>query len=172
MLRPVCYVFFFGYVNSFLSRSFMKKEILIFSFIILSRLPMWKLEVPHSMDRSSRHLLRLVISCRKLSAEVSAPQTQAIVAMAATTEPEFALRQRALLSRNPSAKLLWNSATAARVGEILAQRLRAIGVDGVSVDLDQELARPPHWRRSVSPFFEAVQRSGVRIEDADKLQWP
>lgn len=124
------------------------------------------------MDRVSRHLLRLVISCRKLSAEVSVPQTEAIVAMATSSEPEFALPQRALLARNPSKKILWNPETAARVGEILAQRLLAIGVDEVSVDHGEELARPPHWRRSVSPFFESVQRSGVRIEGAEKLRWP
>jgi hypothetical protein len=125
-----------------------------------------------SMERSSLHLLRLVVSCRKLSAEIYPPQTQTIVAMATSTEPEFAPRQRALQARNPSAKLLWSPATAARIGEILSQRLLAIGVYGVSVDIDEELSRPPHWRRSISPFFESFQRSGVRIDGAEKLQWP
>ncbi|KAJ4757994.1 Ribosomal L18p/L5e family protein [Rhynchospora pubera] len=121
------------------------------------------------MDRASRHLLRLVVSCRKLSAEVSSPHSQTIIAMATSTEPEFALKQRALLARNPSSKLLWTPRTAVRVGEILANRLLGLGIDGVTVDLDEELARPPHWRRSLSPFFESVQRSGVRIDGAEKL---
>ncbi|KAJ1703697.1 hypothetical protein LUZ63_003476 [Rhynchospora breviuscula] len=120
--------------------------------------------------RASRHLLRLVVSCRKLSAEVSSPHSQTIVAMATSTEPEFALKQRALLARNPSSKVLWTPRSAARVGEILANRLLGLGIEGVSVDLDVELARPPHWRRSLSPFFESVQRSGVRIDGAEKLR--
>ncbi|KAJ4798860.1 Ribosomal L18p/L5e family protein [Rhynchospora pubera] len=125
------------------------------------------------MDRASRHLLRLVVSCRKLSAEVSSPHSQTIIAMATSTEPEFALKQRALLARNPSSKLLWTPRTAVRVGEILANRLLGLGIDGVTVDLDEELAgrlTGGDLSRLSSSLFSALESELMVLRSSD--QWP
>ncbi|XP_020099484.1 uncharacterized protein LOC109717929 [Ananas comosus] len=108
------------------------------------------------MERAPQHLLRVVLSCRRITAEVTAPapRSEAIVAMASSSEPEFAAAERA------------------RLGERLAARLRELGVARVRLDLDEELARPPHHRRPLSSLFLSVQRAGVRVDGADELRWP
>nr|CAD1832222.1 unnamed protein product [Ananas comosus var. bracteatus] len=96
------------------------------------------------MERAPQHLLRVVLSCRRITAEVTAPapRSEAIVAMASSSEPEFAAAERARLGRFPRSRSLWDARVAARVGERLAARLRELGVARVRLDLDEELARP------------------------------
>ncbi|KAJ3678137.1 hypothetical protein LUZ60_001940 [Juncus effusus] len=124
------------------------------------------------MEKSPRHLLRLALSCRHITAEVTSPppHSQTIIAMASSTESEFTTLTR--LARFHRSKFVWDEKVSARVGEILAQRLIRIGVGGVDLDLDEEVKRPGYLRRLLSPFFESVVRSGVRVEGVEKLRWP
>lgn len=123
------------------------------------------------------HLLRLVLSCRKITAEVTNPADSSIIAMASSTEQEFLARTRAKLGRFPLPRPrqgagpwgLWDAKVASRVGEKLGLRLREIGVTGVGIDLAEELSRPIRHRHMVLPLFESVRRVGVDVDGADKL---
>lgn len=116
------------------------------------------------------HLLRLVLSCRKLTAQVTHPSTDSIIAMASSSEQELLPQYRARLNRFPRQNhRFWDSKVAARVGDKLGLRLREIGVSTVAVDLHEELSRPFYLRRMVLPLFDSVQRAGVEVDGADKL---
>ncbi|CAA0820344.1 Ribosomal L18p/L5e family protein [Striga hermonthica] len=115
------------------------------------------------------HTLRLVLSCRKFTAQVTCPSSHSIIAMASSSEQEFAKEYTAKLNRFPRSKLYWNSTTASRVGEKLAARLREIGISGVRIDAQEELARPIHYRKMLGPFFASVKRTGIAVEGAEKL---
>ncbi|KAK9289115.1 hypothetical protein L1049_017588 [Liquidambar formosana] len=120
-------------------------------------------------SHQQQHLLRLVLSCRKITAQVTNPTTSSIVAMASSSEQEFVTHYRAKLARFPRFHNFWDAKTASRVGEKLGFRLREIGVSGVDIDLREELSRPIHHRRMVIPFFDSVKRSGVVVAGAEKL---
>lgn len=116
-----------------------------------------------------RHLLRLALSCRKITAQVTNPATLSIVAMASSSEQEFVSHYRAKLNRFPRSYNFWDAKIASRVGEKLAFRLREIGVTDVQIDLHEELSRPVHQRIMVSPLFHSVRRAGVAVAGAEKL---
>ncbi|KAI6695929.1 hypothetical protein NL676_023639 [Syzygium grande] len=118
----------------------------------------------------NQHLLRLVLSCRKITAQVTDPATSSIVAMASSSEQEFLARNRAKLARFPRTRHgVWDASVASRVGEKLGFRLIEIGVGNVEIDLDEELARPIRHRQMVLPLFDSVRRAGVAVGGADKL---
>ncbi|CAH9131452.1 unnamed protein product [Cuscuta epithymum] len=117
-----------------------------------------------------RHLLRLVLSCRKITAQVTHPQTASIIAMASSAEQEFAAQHRAKLNRFPRSHNFWDSKIAARVGEKLGHRLNEAGVLQVEIDHREELARPIHHRKMVSPLFDAVKRAGIGLAGGEKLE--
>lgn len=114
--------------------------------------------------------LRLAVGCRKLTAQVTVPETQSIVAMASSTEADFLPQYRAKINRIPRTYRLWDANIAARVGENLGRRLREIGVDGVQIDVPEEVSRPPHFQKMVRPLFDSVQLAGVRVFGSEKLQ--
>ncbi|KAJ4844024.1 hypothetical protein Tsubulata_032731 [Turnera subulata] len=117
-----------------------------------------------------RHLLRLVLSCRKLTAQVTNPSTSTIIAMASSTEQEFLAQYRARLARFPlSRHNIWDASMASRVGEKLGFRLKEIGITSIGIDLDEELSRPVHHRKRVLPLFDSVKRVGVDVDGAEKL---
>ncbi|KAG1363708.1 Ribosomal L18p/L5e family protein [Cocos nucifera] len=118
------------------------------------------------------HLLRLVLSCRKITAQVTLPRTETIVAMASSSEQEFVAQQRTRLGRFPRSRSEWDARVAARIGEKLGLRLKEAGVSAVQIDLAEELSRPPHYRRSLASLFGSIQRAGVHVAGAEKLQWP
>ena len=89
--------------------------------------------------------------------------------MASSSEKEFIPLYRARLNRFPRHNRLWDSRTAARVGDKLALRLHDIRVSAVSIDLQEELSRPPHLRQLVLPLFDSVRRAGVLVHGAEKL---
>ncbi|KAG9447069.1 hypothetical protein H6P81_013197 [Aristolochia fimbriata] len=115
-------------------------------------------------------LLRLLVSCRRITAQVTNPKTAAIVAMASSSEQEFLPEYRARLNRIPRSHNFWDPKTASRVGEKLGFRLREIGVRGVEIDVEEELSRPLHYRRSIISLFDSVERSGVRVAGAENLR--
>uniref|UniRef100_A0A2N9IM02 Uncharacterized protein n=1 Tax=Fagus sylvatica TaxID=28930 RepID=A0A2N9IM02_FAGSY len=115
------------------------------------------------------HLLRLVLSCRKLTAQVTQPSTASIIAMASSSEQEFVPLYRARLNRFPRQTRFWDSKVAARVGDKLAFRLHEIRISTVSIDLHEELSRPLHLRQLVLPLFDSVRRAGVVVDGAEKL---
>ena len=117
------------------------------------------------------HLLRLVLSCRKITAQVTNPTTSSIIAMASSSEQEFAAQYRAKLNRFPRSHNYWDSKIASRIGEKLGFRLKEIGVSDVEIDLIEELSRPIHHRKMVIPLFESVKRSGVGVAGAEKLEF-
>ncbi|PKA54756.1 hypothetical protein AXF42_Ash000591 [Apostasia shenzhenica] len=125
------------------------------------------------MEGAGGHLLRLLVSCRKITAQVTKGSTETIVAMASSGEQEFAAEARARLYRRPRSPRLWDERVAARVGEKLALRLRQIGVSDLRLDVDDcdrdRLSRPPHYRRSLALLFKSVERAGVRVAGADDL---
>uniref|UniRef100_M4F1C5 Uncharacterized protein n=1 Tax=Brassica campestris TaxID=3711 RepID=M4F1C5_BRACM len=65
------------------------------------------------------HLLQLVLSCRKITAQVTQRGTSTIIAMASSSEQEFLAQSRANLYRFPRSNNFWDSKTASRVGEKL-----------------------------------------------------
>ncbi|KAK3414504.1 uncharacterized protein LOC104456245 [Eucalyptus grandis] len=122
------------------------------------------------MSATGNHLLRLVLSCRKITAQVTDSATSSIVAMASSSEHEFLAHSRAKLDRFPRTRHgLWDARVASRVGEKLGFRLVGIGVGSVQIDLDEELARPIRHRRMVLPLFDSVRRAGVSVGGAEKL---
>ncbi|XP_010525966.1 PREDICTED: uncharacterized protein LOC104803661 [Tarenaya hassleriana] len=116
-----------------------------------------------------RHLLQLVLSCRKITAQVTQPGSSTIVAMASSSEQEFVAQLRAKLNRFPRAKSLWDSRTASRVGEKLGLRLREIGVEAIAIDADEEISRPIHHRKMVLPLLDSVRRTGVQVDGTEQL---
>ncbi|OVA09317.1 hypothetical protein BVC80_897g22 [Macleaya cordata] len=122
------------------------------------------------MATGHQHLLRLILSCRKITAQVTNPKTDSIVAMASSSEQEFMAQYRAKLNRIPRSQKLWDAKIASRVGEKLGFRLKEIGVSDVQIDLHEELSRPIHHRKMVFPFFDSVKHTGVCIDGAEKLE--
>ncbi|XP_010517891.1 PREDICTED: uncharacterized protein LOC104793263 [Camelina sativa] len=115
------------------------------------------------------HLLQLVLSCRKITAQVTQPGSSTIVAMASSSEQEFLARSRANLYRFPHSNNFWDSKTASRVGEKLGLRLRELGVDAVSINADEEISRPIHHRKRVLPLLDSVRRTGIRVDGTEQL---
>ncbi|WCJ29035.1 Ribosomal L18p/L5e family protein [Euphorbia peplus] len=116
-----------------------------------------------------QHLLRLVLSCRKITAQVQNPTTSNIIAMASSSEQEFLAQYRIRLNRFPRSQQFWDAKTASRVGEKLGFRLKDIGITSINIDLQEELSRPIHYRKRVLPLLDSVQRVGVAVDGADKL---
>uniref|UniRef100_A0A2P2P2W8 Uncharacterized protein MANES_11G120200 n=1 Tax=Rhizophora mucronata TaxID=61149 RepID=A0A2P2P2W8_RHIMU len=122
------------------------------------------------MIANQQHLLRLVLSCRQITAHVTNPTTSAIIAMASSTEDEFLTQHRFRLSRlPPHSHQFWDARTASRVGEKLGFRLVEIGVTSINIDLHEELSRPVHYRKRVLPLFGSVKRVGVVVDGAEQL---
>lgn len=115
------------------------------------------------------HLLQLVLSCRKITAQVTNTTTSSIIAMASSSEQEFVAHYRARLNRFPRSHQFWDAKVASRVGEKLGFRLREIGVTGVRIDLREEQSRPVHYRMMVSPLFDSIKRAGVEVSSVDNL---
>lgn len=122
-----------------------------------------------STSHHNQHLLQLVVSCRKITAQVTNTNSSTIIAMASSSEQEFVTHYRAKLNRYPRSYKLWDSKVASRVGEKLGFRLREIGVSNVDIDLNQELSRPAYHRLMVLPLFDSVKRAGVSVAGVDQL---
>ncbi|GMH01347.1 hypothetical protein Nepgr_003186 [Nepenthes gracilis] len=117
-----------------------------------------------------QHLLRLVLSCRKITVQVTNPITESIIAMASSSEQEFVSHYRAKLYQLPRSHNFWGPKIASRLGEKLGIRLKEIGVADVQIDLQEELSRPVHYRKMVFPLFDSLRRTGVFVSGAEKLQ--
>lgn len=116
-----------------------------------------------------QHLLRLVLSCRKITAQVTNPASSAIIAMASSSEHEFLAQYRAKLNRFPRSHNFWDAKVASRVGEKLGFRLKDIGVNTIVIDINEELSRPIHQRKMVLPLFDSVRRAGVQVYGTERL---
>ncbi|GAU21934.1 hypothetical protein TSUD_110740 [Trifolium subterraneum] len=116
-----------------------------------------------------RHVLQLVLSCRKITAQVTNTTTSSIIAMASSSEQEFLAHNHSVLNRFPRSHRFWDAKIASRIGEKLGLRLREIGITGVQIDANEELSRPLHYRTMVSPLFRSVQRAGVHVSGADNF---
>lgn len=115
------------------------------------------------------HLLRLVLSCRKITAQVTNATTESIVAMASSSEQEFVAQYRSKLNRYPRSHNYWDAKIASRIGEKLGFRLKEMGVSDVAIDIGEELSRPVHHRKMVIPLFESVKRTGISVAGAENL---
>ncbi|XP_057791921.1 uncharacterized protein LOC131008851 [Salvia miltiorrhiza] len=80
------------------------------------------------MAAQGTHLLRVVLSCRKMTAQVTCSSSNSIVAMASSTEQEFIKDYRAKLNRFPRCIIYWDSKTASRIGDKIGIRLQEMGV--------------------------------------------
>ena len=89
--------------------------------------------------------------------------------MASSSEQEFIPLYHARLNRFPRHCRLWDSRTAARIGDKLALCLHNIRVSAVSIDLREELSRPLHLHQLVLPLFDSVRRAGVMVHGVEKL---
>ncbi|GAB2289620.1 hypothetical protein Dimus_023929 [Dionaea muscipula] len=123
------------------------------------------------VQQPEKHLLRLVLSCRKITAQVTEPTSQSIIAMASSSEQEFVPHYRAKLDQLPRTHNFWGPKIASRVGEKLGIRLKEIDIAHLRIDLQEELARPLHYRKMVIPLFDSLRRTGVVVSDAEKLQF-
>ncbi|XP_021742465.1 uncharacterized protein LOC110708600 [Chenopodium quinoa] len=124
-----------------------------------------------STARTPQHLLRLLVSCRKISAQVTNPATDSIIAMASSSEQEFVSHYRSNLNRFPRSQNYWDARIASRVGEKLGFRLKDIGVSFVEIDIHEELSRPHHHRKLVIPLFDSVKKTGVSVSGTEELQF-
>ncbi|KAM2932214.1 hypothetical protein FF1_040311 [Malus domestica] len=105
----------------------------------------------------NHHVFRLVLSCRKITAQVTSPSSSSIIAMASSSEQEFVACYRSNLNRFPRSPTFWDAKVTSRIGEKLALRFQDIGVTGVEIDLREELSRPVHHRIEVLSLFYFVQ---------------
>ncbi|KAL3614047.1 hypothetical protein CASFOL_042121 [Castilleja foliolosa] len=119
--------------------------------------------------QTAAHLLRLVLSCRQITAQVTCPINHSIIAMASSSEQEFAKEYKAKLNRFARSKFYWDSNIASRVGHKIGIRLREIGISGVRIDSQEELSRPIYYRKMLGPFFDSVKRTGIAVEGAEGL---
>ncbi|KAB2630930.1 hypothetical protein D8674_008449 [Pyrus ussuriensis x Pyrus communis] len=104
----------------------------------------------------NHHVLRLVLSCHKITAQVTSPRSSSIIAMASSSEQEFVARYRSNLNRFPRSQTFWDAKVPSRVGEKFTLRLRDISITGVEIDLCEELSRPIHHHIRVLPLFDSV----------------
>ncbi|GAB4860718.1 hypothetical protein Ancab_035881 [Ancistrocladus abbreviatus] len=103
------------------------------------------------------HLLRLALSCRKITAQVTEPVKESIIAMASSSEQEFVTDYRAKLNQLPRSHHFWGPKIASRIGEKLGIRLKQIGVGAVKIDLHEELSRHLHYRKmGIDPALSDV----------------
>ncbi|CAN4076027.1 unnamed protein product [Withania somnifera] len=123
------------------------------------------------MATRTHHVLRLLLSCRKITAQVTTTTTNTIIAMASSSEQEFTAQCKAKLNRVPRCRNLWDSKIASRVGEKLGDRLSKIEVHEVEIDVEEEVNRPVHYRKMVKPLFGSVKCKGINIIGADKLDF-
>lgn len=119
--------------------------------------------------KQNHHLLRLVLSCRKITAQVTNRTTNSIIAMASSSELEFMQLYHSKLNRYPRYHHYWDANVASRVGDKLGLRLSQIGVSDVFIDVAEESFRPIHYRKMVIPLFHSVQRAGIDVDGADKI---
>ncbi|GAB2221016.1 hypothetical protein Droror1_Dr00012178 [Drosera rotundifolia] len=126
--------------------------------------------MPNPKPHQPLHTLRLLLSCRKLTAQVTDPKTHSIIAIASSTEQEFVRHMRSKLNQLPRSHNFWGPKIASRVGEKLGDRLIEIGVSGVRIDLEEEMGRKGYYRKMVGCLFKALERCGVGVEGAEKLQ--
>ncbi|KAL3833047.1 hypothetical protein ACJIZ3_007783 [Penstemon smallii] len=125
--------------------------------------------VPAKTTQNAAHLLRLILSCRKITAQVTSPTTQSIVAMASSSEQEFVAQYKAKLNRTPRTYMLWDSKIASRIGDKIALRLVEIGIESVRINAEEELSRPIYFRKMVGPFFDSVKRAGITVAGAEDI---
>ncbi|KAI3992401.1 hypothetical protein MKX01_030287 [Papaver californicum] len=116
------------------------------------------------------HLLRLMLSCRKITAQVTSSKTDSIVAMASSSEQEFMAQYREKLNRVPRCKNLWDAKVASRVGEKIGLQLNELGICDVQIDLHEELPRPVHHKKMVMSLFDSVKLTGVCVYGAENLE--
>ncbi|ONI29312.1 hypothetical protein PRUPE_1G192700 [Prunus persica] len=106
---------------------------------------------------TNHHVLRLVLSCRKIIAQVTSPNSCSIIAMAPSFEQEFVAQYRAKLNCFPRSQIFWDAKVASLVDEKLGLCLWEIGVIGVEIDVSEELSRPVHHRIRVLPLFDSIK---------------
>ncbi|OIW03747.1 hypothetical protein TanjilG_30023 [Lupinus angustifolius] len=122
-----------------------------------------------TIHNHNHHILQLLLSCRKITAQVTNSTTSSIIAMASSSEQEFVAHYRTKLNRFPRSHQFWDAKVASRVGEKLGLRLREIGVTGVQIDHREERSRPVQYRMMVSPLFYSMKRAGVEVSGVEKL---
>ncbi|CAN6720702.1 unnamed protein product [Malus baccata var. baccata] len=87
----------------------------------------------------NHHVFCLVLSCRKITAQVTSLSSSLIITMASSSsEQEFVAHAK----------------VASRVNEKLALRLRDIGITSVEIDLYEKLSRPVHNIIRVLQLFD------------------
>ncbi|KNA18794.1 hypothetical protein SOVF_067440 [Spinacia oleracea] len=124
-----------------------------------------------STARNPQHILRLLVSCRKITAQVTNPATESIIAMASSSEQEFVSHYRSHANRFPRSHNFWDARIASRVGEKLGLRLMEIGVSDVEIDIQEEISRPHHHRKLVIPLFDSVKKTGVFVSGTEELHF-
>ncbi|KAF5189817.1 Ribosomal L18p/L5e family protein [Thalictrum thalictroides] len=117
------------------------------------------------------HLLKLMISCRKITAQVTNLRTDAIVAMASSSEQEFLPEYKNKVNRVPRSYQFWDAKVASKVGEKLGSRLKEIGVFDIQIDLNEELSRPLFRKKMIISLLDSVKQSGgIRVSGAEELK--
>ncbi|KAI4369237.1 hypothetical protein MLD38_017705 [Melastoma candidum] len=106
-----------------------------------------------------RHLFRLVLSVRKITAQVTDASTTTIIAMVSSDESRPPTPTEVAIKRFP--RHCWGSDTAGSVGERQASRLKEIGIDRVDIYAEEETSRQTRQRMMVLSLFESVRRAGI-----------
>ncbi|KAK1435867.1 hypothetical protein QVD17_01639 [Tagetes erecta] len=119
-----------------------------------------------SSSNHQRYLLRLALSCRKITAQVTNSATDSIVAMASSTEQEFIPHYRSKLTAFPRSHRFWDANIASKIGEKLGFRLNDIGISHLQIE---QHSLPIHYRKMIVPFFTSVKRAGISVSGSEKL---
>ncbi|XP_078441167.1 ribosomal L18p/L5e family protein [Wolffia australiana] len=117
----------------------------------------------------AQHTLRVAVSCRKIAAEVMAPASERIVAMASSAEHEFAMAAKARLNVFPRCRTFWDSKVASCVGDKLALRLRRAGISELQLPPEEALSWPLNHRLPAAALFDSLRRAGILVDGADSV---
>ncbi|KAK9055071.1 hypothetical protein SSX86_026151 [Deinandra increscens subsp. villosa] len=121
-----------------------------------------------SIPTNQRHLLRLALSCRKITAQVTNSGTDSIVAMASSTEQEFMSHYRSKLTSFPRSHRFWDAKIASRIGEKLGFRLQDIGISHLEIE-QNPLPIPIPYQKMILPFLHSVKHAGISVSGSEKL---
>lgn len=115
------------------------------------------------------HVLQFAITQRKPTVQVVNSSNNVIVAASTILEEEFRATYNAKLQQCPRSQYVWNVPIAAKMGENLADRLKALEINNVHVDLKGESCRPRQYKKRVFAIIDSLRKSGIKLCGIDDL---
>ncbi|KAK4349622.1 hypothetical protein RND71_032377 [Anisodus tanguticus] len=116
---------------------------------------------------NSRHLLRLLVSCRKITAQVTTTSTDTIIAMASSSEQEFAPQCKAKLNRVPRCLSSLSRSLSQFSKQSSSSLARLAPLQAVLFDIDRTLcdSDPFHYLAFREMLLEIGYNGGVHVDE-------